>query len=96
MPKSLPKTVIVGGTEFSVELVKTLEHDELGTCDVIARKIKICSNQSLKEREKTLFHETVHAALRLGGIAEILKEDAEEAVCWNLESLLWPILEFKK
>lgn len=94
--RPLPSSIVIAGREFAVRLVDNFEDERMGDCDVVGHKIRVGRFLRPEDQWQTLFHECVHAALRLGGLHEVLKEEAEEAVCWNLESLLWPILEFKK
>ena len=48
-----------------------------------------------KEQWSTLLHELVHATLSICGVAEVLGDEKEEAVCRALENLA-PILALRK
>ena len=44
--------------------------------------------------ESTLFHETIHAALKATGLCELLGKN-EEALVSGLENALWPIIQLR-
>ena len=56
--------------------------------------IEISKETPQDEMVATLLHESIHAALRVSGVSQLLNEQLEEAVCRAVE-LIAPNIYFK-
>jgi hypothetical protein len=94
----LPASLKILGATFRVE-VCDLEDPAtevlFGTCDVDKRVIRINKNVSAADARKTLFHESLHAALGIAGLDHSLPGPLEESVVVCLENAMWPLLRMK-
>jgi hypothetical protein len=86
----LPKHLTVAGQKVKI-ISKELDGDH-GQYNHDQRTIYL--DPSSKEQFATLLHELVHAALTISGVAEVLGDEKEEAVCRAME-LLAPILALR-
>jgi Zn-dependent peptidase ImmA (M78 family) len=94
MSFKLPDSVTVGGHEIKVKIGKLKKaHAEY---DSDSYTVTIDSDTPADRVEMYLFHELVHAALHIGGVDQSLKIEQEEAVCWSLQHLLFPLYSRKK
>lgn len=86
-----PKHLTIGGRKIKIILDEDI--DEHGLYYHDARKIVI--NPTKEEPLASLLHESIHAVLTISGLAEVLDDKLEEAVCRAVE-LLAPNIYFKK
>ena len=102
MPKKktvIPTTIDVGGIEFKVVLSKI---KDFGDMDIDTKTIRVRSDLKPEEAFDTLMHETVHAALAVSGLTNILDDDnLEEAIVRMTDYLIFPLYkkqydEFRK
>ena len=92
-----PKKIQVAGVTFTVTYPTKIDSDDsLGESNAVNRTLKIHTTQKGDEFERTLLHEIIHAALGIGGVAEILHSKAEEAVVVCLENALHSLYERRK
>lgn len=92
--KKLPASINIGGREIKI-VVKKLKkaHAEYG-----ADEYTVYIDPETLERddcEQYLFHELVHAALHVSGVDNILDIRTEEAICWSLQHMLFPVYKRK-
>lgn len=93
---SLHKSVPIGGLEFKIEVVPL--EDDHGDSSEDKQLIRIDDRADEALRYKILFHEAVHMALRVGGIAYGLDGDdkkseaMEESIVRCIENLLYPLI----
>jgi len=85
------KTVKILGKKIKIEVSKGM--DDHGDFNSAKHLIRLNGRDSKSEREKTLFHELIHASLFIGGINELLTEELEEAIVRNIEHGIFPILK---
>ena len=85
-----PSHLIIGGRKIRVVLNEEMEEHGLYYHD--SRKILI--NPTKEEPLASLLHESIHAALAIGGLSEILDDKLEEAVCRAVE-MIAPNIYFK-
>ena len=93
------KSVDVLGEKFVVRACK-LPKNLQGDCDIGKREIRIKESLSPKLQYQTLWHEMIHAALGISGVAEMLATAEgdcrmEEAVVVALEHALFPYCLFR-
>jgi len=102
MPKKktvIPSTIDVGGIEFKVILSKI---KDFGDMDIDTKTIRVRADLKPEEAFDTLMHETVHAALAVSGLTNILDDDnLEEAIVRMTDYLIFPLYkkqydEFRK
>jgi len=102
MPKKktvIPPTIDVGGIEFKVVLSKI---KDFGDMDIDTKTIRVRADLKPEEAFDTLMHETVHAALAVSGLTNILDDDnLEEAIVRMTDYLIFPLYkkqydEFRK
>ena len=102
MPKKktvIPSTIDVGGIEFKVVLSKI---KDFGDMDIDTKTIRVRADLKPEEAFDTLMHETVHAALAVSGLTNILDDDnLEEAIVRMTDYLIFPLYkkqydEFRK
>lgn len=86
--KALPKSIIVFGIVFSVEISSELGEHTMGETDGYNRTIKINPNQSEEQLHSTLFHEALHAILHVSGLTALLTTGLEEGIVMALEAAL--------
>ena len=95
----IPPTIDVGGIEFKVVLSKI---KDFGDMDIDTKTIRVRADLKPEEAFDTLMHETVHAALAVSGLTNILDDDnLEEAIVRMTDYLVFPLYkkqydEFKK
>lgn len=95
----IPSTIDVGGIEFKVVLSKI---KDFGDMDIDTKTIRVRADLKPEEAFDTLMHETVHAALAVSGLTNILDDDnLEEAIVRMTDYLIFPLYkkqydEFKK
>ena len=85
---SFPRKINVMGIPFRGELVAHLTSDgEKVDGETIGdlRLIRVCSNQDLRRKWTTLYHEYIHAALHVVGLGNVLGEEIEEVIAQTLE-----------
>ena len=92
--EELPDYLTVGGLEFKVKRAH-LDNEVWGDCNISELEIRISLDCPEDKLWATLFHETVHACLAIGGLNETLEDRVEESIVRNLEHFLWPLVEFK-
>lgn len=89
-----PKKVTVGSTEFKISYVNKVDaedsHAEFVGSD---RKIRIKRHLKAEDKNRALMHETLHAALYVSGVSEMLKDSQEEAVVVAIENALAPLYD---
>ena len=93
----LPKTVLIAGIDFTVQFFDSdgcWDDGQWGWTDIDKRAIWIYPYQVSQQREalETLFHEMHHASLQIGGLAETLKGEREEAVVRNFDGIFLPAI----
>jgi|TARA_R100001079_G_C4377031_1_gene121437 energy-converting hydrogenase A subunit M len=95
----IPSTIDVGGIEFKVVLSKI---KDFGDMDIDTKTIRVRADLKPEEAFDTLMHETVHAALAVSGLTNILDDDnLEEAIVRMTDYLIFPLYkkqydEFRK
>ena len=95
----IPTTIDVGGIEFKVILSKI---KDFGDMDIDTKTIRVRADLKPEEAFDTLMHETVHAALAVSGLTNILDDDnLEEAIVRMTDYLIFPLYkkqydEFRK
>jgi|TARA_R110002012_G_scaffold228653_1_gene401043 energy-converting hydrogenase A subunit M len=95
----IPPTIDVGGIEFKVVLSKI---KDFGDMDIDTKTIRVRADLKPEEAFDTLMHETVHAALAVSGLTNILDDDnLEEAIVRMTDYLIFPLYkkqydEFRK
>jgi len=95
----IPTTIDVGGVEFKVVLSKI---KDFGDMDIDTKTIRVRADLKPEEAFDTLMHETVHAALAVSGLTNILDDDnLEEAIVRMTDYLVFPLYkkqydEFRK
>ena len=85
--------VRVFGRELKVKIVDSLEDGDFGQYIESEQTIKI-AKKCFKRKgfaKAVLVHEMVHAILGIGGLAQILSDTQEEAICVALEELAYHI-----
>ena len=93
---SLPVTVTVLGQVFPVigspDLRGDDGHPQYGRVEFDPHYIRINTNEPLETQKATLLHEIIHAAIRIGGLTEIMDgsgiANLEEAIVSNLDRAL--------
>ena len=88
---SVPRSVTVGGIRLDVRL-EHLEGEYFGKYRHDRREIVLSDEMAEEDAIATLHHELMHAALKIGGVAEVLTEEQEEAVVRCLEHLFLPTI----
>ncbi len=82
---AIPTRVEGAGGPITVKRVKRARSDDgkacWGTWDASKREIEIDRSPSREYQLHTLFHELTHAALDDAGIANLLSDAGQEAVC---------------
>ena len=95
----IPPRIDVGGIEFKVILSKI---KDFGDMDIDTKTIRVRADLKPEEAFDTLMHETVHAALAVSGLTNILDDDnLEEAIVRMTDYLIFPLYkkqydEFRK
>ena len=95
----IPPTIDVGGIEFKVVLSKI---KDFGDMDIDTKTIRVRADLKPEEAFDTLMHETIHAALAVSGLTNILDDDnLEEAIVRMTDYLIFPLYkkqydEFRK
>jgi energy-converting hydrogenase A subunit M len=95
----IPTKIDVGGIEFKVILSKI---KDFGDMDIDTKTIRVRADLKPEEAFDTLMHETVHAALAVSGLTNILDDDnLEEAIVRMTDYLIFPLYkkqydEFRK
>lgn len=96
----LPTKLQIAGITFKVKYVPDLASEThpgqlYGDCDVDERVIRINKvlHKTAGEYRATLLHESLHAALRVTGWAEVLGDKQEEALIQALENALFKDLK---
>ena len=83
------KKIKVFGVNIPIKVVEL----ESGGGQYISRKILIDPDEDEKNtRMLTIFHEAIHAALDIGGVAHALSPDMEEAIVRCIENGLGPLV----
>lgn len=84
-PPAFPALVMGLGGPIAVEVVDRLTDEDGGHCWGIwhppQRKVRIEKNPSRDHMWATLYHELTHAALDDSGLANLLTEPQQEAIC---------------
>lgn len=96
----LPGSVTILGETFVVRACK-LPKNLQGDCDIGKREVRIKESLPPHLQYQTLWHEMVHAALGISGVAEMLATAEgdcrmEEAVVVALEHALFPYCSFRE
>jgi len=73
------------GVKFTIKYMDLSKEDLCGDCDVVRREIRISTHMSPDIQVSTLFHECVHAALGVSGVANQLSEELEENIVVCIE-----------
>lgn len=93
MSDAAPSSLKVMGRKIKIK-VKDLDSDH-GQYVHDESTIYLSNNpEHQKDMKATLLHELVHVVLTIGGVAEVLGPEKEEAVCRAVENLA-PILIIK-
>lgn len=89
-----PASATVGGHKVKIELVEEVDEDGSWAHYVHDKKLIRIANRALRKGEfkKTLRHEMVHAALRIGGVA-FSDYMEEESVVRCMDELFFPAWE---
>ncbi len=95
----LPRKVLIFGKEF--EVVVTNLKGLHGDCDEDKYIIRLHQNLDIDTARKTLFHETIHAALAVSGHKYMLEDKDgdgkhEEALVRMLEQAFYHIVDVDK
>jgi Zn-dependent peptidase ImmA (M78 family) len=98
--KEIPKVIRILGHNIKVQRAK-LKDGEYGEYTPFKKVIKISSDSNYEEACLTLLHESIHAALHLSGLSEMLPSsengpDIEEAIVVCLEHALGHIVDIDK
>jgi hypothetical protein len=84
--ESIPRSINILGRKVKVH-VGTIPNDLMGMCEGPKLLISIADNQTEDEAKSTLFHESLHMAIYLSGLSNIIvNEDIEEALVTMLEN----------
>ncbi len=95
----LPDTIQVGGVDFKIVLSKI---KDFGDMDIDTKTIRVRAGLKPEEAFDTLMHETVHAALAVSGLTNILDDyNLEEAIVRMTDYVVFPLYkkqydEFRK
>lgn len=93
-----PKYLTIGGQRIKVIVKRDLKTDggemAYGLYCYGDRTIELNSENDINQQLPTLLHEAVHAALKIGGVGELLDPKLEEAICVAVE-MLAPNIYFK-
>ncbi len=93
VPEPKPwSTLMVAGKEVAVRWVEL--EGKWGDFDLDGPEIRLSIDLQKKPVEfqyEILAHELTHAALGLAGVSEVLGDDNEEAVCRNVQQILFPV-----
>ena len=92
----LPEKIIVLGQEFTVKLSPDMMEGDYGNCLGMEYLIKISDKLSPEIAAQTLFHEAIHAAFYVSGIAEIVTNKQEEAIVVMIENAFRHIIDIQK
>jgi len=94
-PVYIPSSVSIMGQDVPVLLVESLNCKSHAEFDGNAELIRI-SEASPHNRQKLLLHESIHAALYLAGLSDLIDDEKlEEAIVMCLETALHKYVEFK-
>jgi hypothetical protein len=88
----LPDDVFILGVGFSLDIVQNLPDKQYGHSNSGTREIKVSNEQDLIAMQDTVVHELAHCILNLGGLAHVLGDAQEEAVCYAIGHGLSQIL----
>jgi len=95
--KTLPKTVRVGYSDFTISEcsaeASTKENMD-GDCDVSLSEIRIFLNRSKCEVINTIWHELIHAMVWTQGIR--ISEQQEEKLAINLSAAIYNLIRDNK
>ena len=94
LESQLPKEVTILGQKVKVVVtaLKGLHGDFNGETLVI----RINQNATIESAQSTLFHEMLHACLKISGLGELLNEKLEEGIVSMLEIALRPFIILQK
>ncbi len=92
----VPVTIPVAGKAVKLNYKETVpggnetDPDVYGDTSSDGKEIRISTTMNKSEREvfETAFHECLHSALAVSGVAHMFKDDLEELLVTNLESAL--------
>lgn len=89
----LPKKVTILGREYLVKEKSygSSKDDMFGDVDYIKKVIFINKSLPTNEKELAFYHETVHIAFHVTGIAQILPEKLIEVICETTANLMMDI-----
>jgi hypothetical protein len=88
----LPNDVFILGVGFSLDIVHDLPDKQYGDSHSGKRIIRLSNDQDLLAMQDTVIHELAHCILNLGGLAHVLGDAQEEAVCYAIGHGLSQIL----
>lgn len=94
---ALPSSIQVLGKTFEVQICNL--KGIYGDCNVMDRKIRIHQAQTVESAQHTLWHESIHAALGISGLTELLDDrnsNLEEAIVRCIEHAFSDIVDLKK
>lgn len=90
MKRKIPSQVMIGNRKIRV-IVKKLKqaHAEYDSDDYAVYIDP--ATLAREDCDSYIFHELVHAALHISGVDNVLDIKQEEAICWALQHLLYPV-----
>jgi hypothetical protein len=88
----LPNDVFILGVGFNLDIVPNLPDKQYGDSHAGRREIRVSNDQDLIAMQDTVCHELAHCILNLGGLAHVLGDAQEEAVCYAIGHGLSQIL----
>ena len=94
-PKEKPWSKLpVAGYEVNIRWAEM--EGKWGDFDLDEKTVRLSTELQKKPVEfqyEILVHELTHASLGLTGLSEVLGDDTEEAVCRNVQQILFPVLQ---
>ena len=94
LESELPNEVTILGQK--VKVVVTALKGLHGDFNSDNMTIKINQNASVEAAKSTLFHECLHACLKISGLGELLNEKLEEGIVSMLEIAMLNFISFRK
>lgn len=93
----LPKSVMISGRRFRIELSDELQGEDgenpetnhWGDSNTVHRRIRVASAAPSDQHAQILWHEFVHMVWGVAGTSEVIDEKTEEALVLALEHA-WP------
>lgn len=94
MSFKLPECLQVGGHTIKVKTGKLKK--AYAEYDTSSYTITVDPETDPAKVEMYLFHELVHACMHISGVEQVLDIKQEEAICWSLQHMLFPLYQRKR